>query len=133
MIRNLSEGRASQKRILIMLNKAGVMTQRTLTKTLRVQSASSSEILTKLEEAGLIRRTPNEEDRRTMDVSLTEAGRKEAETAAEQVAALRKEMFDCLTAEEKKVLAALLERLNSEWESRYRERALARTETKETQ
>lgn len=58
MIRNLSEGRASQKRILVLLNKSGVVTQRALTKTLHVQSASSSEILTKMEEAGLIRVRP---------------------------------------------------------------------------
>lgn len=133
MIRNLSEGRASQKRILVLLNKSGVVTQRALTKTLHVQSASSSEILTKMEEAGLILRTPNEEDRRTMDISLTEAGRNEAEAAAKEIAALRKEMFTCLNEEEKTILLSLLEKLNGEWDIRYREKVLARTETKDTQ
>lgn len=131
MIRNLSEGRASQKRILVLLKETGSITQRALTKALCVQSASSSEILTKMEEAGLILRVPNGEDRRTMDISLTNAGRAEAEAAAEQTAAFRNEMFACLTEEEKRTLAALLEKLNGEWEIRCREKALTRAETKE--
>lgn len=132
MIRNLSEGRASQKRILVLLDQTGVITQRELTKKLRVQSASSSEILTKMEEAGLILRALNQEDRRTMDLSLTQAGKKEAEAAKKEIAALRKEMFTCLNEEEKKTLLALLEKLNGEWDNCYRGKASARAETKDT-
>lgn len=68
-----------------------------------------------------------------MDISLTEAGRNEAEAAAKEIAALRKEMFTCLNEEEKTILLSLLEKLNGEWDIRYREKVLARTETKDTQ
>ena len=75
IMRFLYEGKASQKRILIILNELGIMTQRDLTEHLGVQPGSASEILSKLENAGLIIRSQNETDRRTTDVSLTDTGR----------------------------------------------------------
>ena len=119
VLRNYSEDRSSQKRILIMLRNAGTMPQSQLTRELHVHSASSSEILTKMEESGLIQRTASETDHRTMDVSLTSSGLLDAETAMQQMETAQSEMFDCFSSEEKKTLITLLERLNQHWSERY--------------
>lgn len=121
MIRFLFEGKGSQKRILIILHESGSMTQRELTGRMGVQSGSASEVIGKLEGAGLIRRTPSAEDRRTTEVKLTETGKKEALEAVRQRKARHAEMFSCLSAEEKNALLVLTEKLNADWHSRYRD------------
>ena len=65
VMRSLYEGKASQQRILIILNEVGSITQRDLTMRLGIQPGSASEILSKLENAGLIQRAISETDRRT--------------------------------------------------------------------
>ena len=110
MMRFLYEGKASQKRILIILNEVGRITQRDLTERLGIQPGSASEILSKLESAGLILRTQNEADRRTTDVCLTDAGRELAAEALAQRQKRHEEMFSCLSEKEKQELLSLLER-----------------------
>lgn len=121
MIRFLFEGRGSQKRILIILLETGGMTQRELTERLGIQPGSASEVIGKLESAGLILRVQNPEDRRTTDILLTEAGRIQAAEAARQRQSRHQEMFSCLSPEEKETLLALAEKLNADWDLRYRE------------
>lgn len=115
----LYEGKASQKRILIILNETGKITQKDLTERLRVQPASVSEILAKLELAGCITRTPNETDRRTTDVSLTEKGCGLARESERQREKRHEEMFACLGDEEKQQLLGLLEKINNDWRERF--------------
>lgn len=119
MIRFLFEGKGSQKRILIILQEAGNITQRELTERLGIQPGSASEVIGKLESMGLIRRTPSQTDRRTMDIQLTESGRQQAEEAVSQRKARHREMFSCLSEEEKTMLLGLVEKLNRDWDSRY--------------
>lgn len=121
IIRFLFEGKGSQKRVLIILQEAGGMTQRELTRRLGIQPGSASEVIGKLEHAGLIRRTPSGEDRRTVDIQLTESGRVQAGEAARQREERHREMFSCLSEEEKGELLALAEKLNKDWDSRYLE------------
>ena len=78
-MRRISEGRGSQKRVLIVLRETGIITQRELTQRLGIQPGSASEVIGKLEEAGMLIRTPSETDRRTADISLTEAAQVPAE------------------------------------------------------
>lgn len=118
----ISEGKGSQRRILNIINEAGVITQSRLTRLLGIQPGSASEFLGKLEAAGLIVRTPGETDRRTSDVRLTEAGKAQAEEASNQRAERHAEMFACLSATEKDVLIALLEKINGDWNQRYSEK-----------
>ena len=113
------EANAGQKRILMMLAEQGTLTQRELTEQLGVRPGSASEILAKLENAGLVARTQNEADRRTVDVSLTETGAALAEESAERHGALSEEMFACLTEEEQTTLLSLLEKLHADWEERF--------------
>ncbi len=109
--------REGQKRILVLL-KDTPLTQRDLTERLGIQPGSASEILGKLESGGLIERTPNPEDRRTMDIRLTETGEEAAVRAEEEHRAGRAEMFSCLSGEEKTTLISLLERLLEDWAGR---------------
>ena len=119
IMRFLYEGKASQKRILIILNELETITQRDLTEQLGIQPGSASEILSKLESSGLIIRTQNETDRRTTDVSLTDAGRELAAEAFAQRKKRHEEMFSSISEEEKKELLALLERIYADWRIRY--------------
>lgn len=122
MMRQLYEGKGSQKRILIILNESETITQRDLTERLGIQPGSASEILSKLESAGLIVRTQNEEDRRTTDVCLTDHGRELAAEALAQRQKRHKEMFSCLSEGERQELLSLLEKVWMDWRTRYREK-----------
>ena len=118
---SLYEGKASQKRILIILNESEAITQRDLTERLGIQPGSASEILSKLEGSGWIVRTQNEADRRTTDISLTDSGREIAEEALRQRRKRHEEMFSCLSGEEKQELLSLLDKVRCDWKKRYRE------------
>lgn len=118
-MRALSEGRGSQRRILIMLLEAGRITQRRLTERLGIQPGSASEVLAKLEKNGLITRTESSADRRTTDIVLTDQGKSMAEEALRQRQTRHEEMLSALTEEEKNTLLSLLEKLNNDWRERY--------------
>ena len=119
-MRQISEGRGSQKRILILLRESAGMTQKALTVRLGVQPGSVSEVLNKLEQAGLIRRTPSKTDHRTTDIRLTDAGETLARQAAAQRLERHEQMFAVLSGEEKQTLIALLEKVNAYWDRTYR-------------
>ena len=119
IMRFLYEGKASQKRILIIINELETITQRELTEHLGIQPGSASEILSKMENSGLIIRTQNETDRRTTDVRLTDKGRELAAEALAQRQRRHEEMFSCISEEEKEKLLSLLERIYADWRIRY--------------
>lgn len=118
-MRGLYEGRGSQKRVLMVLSEKGTITQRELTEHLGIQPGSASEVIAKLEHAGLVVRTPSQADRRTADLSLTQAGQERAEEAKSQRVQRHIEMFSALSSEEKEQLLALLEKINADWDERY--------------
>ena len=118
----LSEGKGGQKRALIILNKHEKMTQRELTEKLRIQPGSVSELLSKLEEKNWIVRTQNEEDRRNVDIVLTDEGKEQAVVALEERNQLHEDMFTSLSMEEKEQLLGLLEKLNTDFDAKYREK-----------
>lgn len=124
VIRFLYEGRGSQKRILILLNREGEMTQSELTEKLGVQPGSASEVVRKLESAGLIERTPSAADHRTTDIRLTKEGKALAEETLLKRQIRHQEMFACLSDEEKSTLLSLTEKLNADWSERYHERGI---------
>lgn len=112
-IRFLYEGRGSQKNILMTLLKRGEMSQRDLTERLEIKPGSASEVLGKLEESGLIVRTPSESDRRTFILRLTDEGRAAAEEYQRARMERHRRMFSCLSTGEKEDLICLLSKLNS--------------------
>lgn len=112
-----SNGKSSQNHILRILSKSEHMTQRELTAQLGIQPGSASEIIKKLEAAGLITRQSNNEDRRTVDIALTDAGRARVAENSIQSEHL---LFDALSEEEKQQLLSLLEKLGQHWHSHFR-------------
>lgn len=112
------EGKGGQGRVLALLKEEGEMTQRELTEKLGIQPGSASEIIGKLEKAGYLIRTPGLADRRTADVSLTEAGAAMAAEYADKAQARKEEMLSALTEEEKDQMLSLLEKLYSDWEKK---------------
>lgn len=115
-IRFRFEGKGSQERVLGILKEQGDITQRELTERLGIKPGSASELLAKLENAGMILRSQNDEDRRMVNISLTEAGRERAKKVDGLREKKQEEMFACMTAEEKETLLGLLEKLNRGWE-----------------
>ena len=119
VLRQLYEGKGSQARVLIVLGESGPMTQRKLTELLDIQPGSASEVIAKLERAGLIHRSPSRQDRRTVDISLTEEGMRQSLEARQQRIRRHTEMFECLSHEEKQQLLLLLNKLGDDWAVRY--------------
>lgn len=111
-LRFLYDGKDSQRRALVLLLKSGSMSQRELTDRLDIKPGSMSEVLNKLDNKGLIERSPLESDKRTAMVSLTEDGTKKALQALEYRTEKRLEMFSALDDDEKITLLLLLERIN---------------------
>lgn len=120
-IRFYGQGKGGQKQILKLLYDLGDMTQRELTQRLGIRPGSASEVIGKLENAGLIVRETSRTDRRTADIRLTEYGRAKALEAIREKEAYHRKMFSCLSPEEKASLLALTEKLNGYWDDHFRE------------
>lgn len=130
-IRFLYEGRGSQKRILMILEEIGhSITQQELTELIGIKPGSASEVLAKLENTGYIKRTPSEIDRRTVDVELTKSGELSAMEVRIGRGERHEEMFSCLSGDEKKNLLLLLEKVNDDWEKRYRNTNISRKQNR---
>lgn len=117
---NMGE-KAGQARILSVLMEHGAITQRELQDILEVQSGSLSEILNKVESAGLIERRQSERDKRQLEVKLTKDGLAAGAKMQEERGCAAVELFACLSDEEKKALAGLLDKLLDGWEGLERE------------
>lgn len=104
-------GHRGVRRVLRLLNLAdGSLSQRDLTEVLNVQPGSLSELLTKMENRGLITRERQEDDRRHVTVLLTEAGLAKAKEPGPG------DMFSVLDESEKEQLRAILKKLTEAWE-----------------
>jgi DNA-binding MarR family transcriptional regulator len=106
-------GKAGQQRILMRLNTHGKTTQKELQDVLEISSGATSEILQKMEDAGLILRAKSTEDKRQVDLSLTPEGREKAILVEEHYHRTLTRMFECLSAEQKDQLEATLGILNA--------------------
>ncbi len=124
VFRFFHENRGGQKRVLVIINEAGIITQRELTEILQIKPGSVSEQIAKLEAAGLLIRTANATDKRTCDISLTEIGKAAANAAKIELQKSQAEMFESLEAEEKTQLLSLLEKVKSDWDRKYYESRL---------
>lgn len=121
-LRRISEGKGSQKRVLMILLESGGMTQRELTARLGIQPGSASEVIGKLEVAGCLIRNPSDTDRRTTNIVLTDMGKTVAQEAFSQRTQRHQQMFACLSDAEKESLLGFLEKLNGDWDEKYRKR-----------
>ena len=109
-------GRSGQQHILVTLLKHGKhMTQRDLQELCNISSGSLSEVLAKMECAGLIERTRSEDDRRQLDIALTDEGEERAEKVIEERQVFESTCLSCLTEGEQEQLAGMLDRLAEHW------------------
>lgn len=110
-------GRSGQTPIICLLAKnGGQMSQQELGMHFTLKPGSLSEILSKMETAGLIERTRNPQDRRQLFVRLTEEGQRRAELDQAGRVAFRRAAFTPLTAAEQEQLITMLEKIRTRWE-----------------
>ena len=110
-------GRSGKIPILCMLDRrGGQMSQQELGSCFELKPGSLSEILSKLESAGLIERTRDPKDRRQLFIRLTDEGRAAALKAHAGREAFRQKAFSALTPEEQEQLIDMLERIRITWE-----------------
>lgn len=105
-----------QGRLLVLLNRYGALTQRELIELTGRRSATLSEQLEGMERAGLIVRRKNEQDKRNVDVELTEQGKLAAAKALENRQAYADKLFAAVPQRKKQQLAGLLDALLHTWE-----------------
>jgi DNA-binding MarR family transcriptional regulator len=105
---------AGEYDVLAALRRTGPphsLTPTELSRSILVSSATMTERLTRLERRGLIRRTHSDQDRRSVSVGLTPAGRRLIDSAAEDLLATQARLLEGLTGADRRALAQLLAKL----------------------
>jgi DNA-binding MarR family transcriptional regulator len=87
------------------------MTQSEIGEQLAVQGATITNILQRMEEAGLVTRRRDEEDNRLVRVNLTEAGRERERAITEQFLKLERAVFEGISDSDRVVLRQLLNQM----------------------
>lgn len=109
-------GRSGKQHILAKLHQAGGrLSQRELQERSHISSAALSEVLSKLEMEGLVTRSRSDEDRRQMDITLTEEGITQAIMRKREFEAFESECLSCLSEDERIQLLEMLDRLAELW------------------
>jgi DNA-binding MarR family transcriptional regulator len=109
-----------QGRILSLLKLEPKMSQKKLAFLLGIRPQSMGELLAKLEQSGDIVRMPSEEDKRALDIELTEKGMSEA-VKNEDASAFdqnHEDVFSCLTADEQDHMNNYMDKLIEELKSK---------------
>ena len=101
-------GKAGQQRILMTLLSLEHMSQKELQDRLEISSGSMSEILQKMEDASLITRTKSADDKRQVDLALSEQGKIVALQVKTQYHQSLMRIFECLSGEQKDQLESIL-------------------------
>jgi len=101
-------GKSGQQRILMRLSNRGPTTQKELQDVLEISSGALSEILQKMEDSGLILRTKSAEDKRQVNLLLTQLGHEKAQSVETHYHRTLDRMFECLSAEQKDQLEETL-------------------------
>ena len=112
-------GKWSQARALRELRWHGEMTQRLLREHMSIQQSSLSELVKKMEEQGLIRRSPCVTDRRQVVLSITEEGLRLLSESEETDLQQNITYMQVLTDEEQQTLYELLTKLDAGWSASY--------------
>lgn len=87
------------------------LTQKELSKELRIRPASLGELVDKLQQSGYVERRVNEKDKRSSNVYLTEEGRRSANEVMQSRMELVDRIFSGLSEEEKNQLSTLMSKL----------------------
>ncbi len=104
-----------QGRVLAILKLQPEISQKELGFLLDMRNQSLGELLSKLEKAGAVTREASEEDRRSMNIKLTERGAKLIEQSRQKPDDVGR-VFECLSTEDTEKLREILEHLSGELE-----------------
>ena len=107
----------SQNRILSLINREGPMTQKALMCKMQIQPGSLSEVLSKVETAGLVERRRCEDDRRNFEIRLTQEGVMQAEAFERDRQDMARLLFEPLSPSEKENLMDILTKLHGHWDA----------------
>lgn len=105
---------AGEYDVLAALRRTGPphrLTPTELSRTVLVNSPTTTERLTRLEQRGLVRRTRSDRDRRSVSVKLTAAGRNLIDSAVKDLLTIEARLLDGLTKTDQRALASLLAKL----------------------
>jgi DNA-binding MarR family transcriptional regulator len=97
--------------LLFVIGKVPRVEQITAARLLGLDRSTCGMVAARLEERGLIRRTPNAADRRRRQLELTRAGRQLLRRAQPMALHAQKELLSPLTAEEQQVFLRCLDKL----------------------
>lgn len=109
-------GLSGQMRVLRFLHNHGDITQREMQEALCIKSAAMSELISRLEDKGLIVRTQSIQDKRKKVLGLTAEGERVFSRQARFEEHL--DLFSPLTLQERRLLESILLRLNHDWRNR---------------
>jgi MarR family transcriptional regulator for hemolysin len=101
----------SQLPVLRALGEGGALAQKDLARIARVEQPTMAEMLVRMEQAGLVQRQPNPDDRRGTLTSLTRGARARFAKARDVLVAAEREAFTDFTEAEKALLVSLLQRV----------------------
>lgn len=103
----------SQATVLCKLYVQNGMTQSEIAAQLSVQGATVTDMLQRMEEAGLVTRRRDPDDNRLVRVYLTEIGKKQERSITEQFMKLENAIFADFADDEREVMRKLLRRAMS--------------------
>ncbi len=117
-LRNHTEGKGSQRRVLFFLRERGPMTQQAILEEMGVRAASLSELLSKLEAKGYVKKEKSEADKRHYNVSITREGLLALDDMHLKHQATMSDLLSGLEPEERAQLGELLAKLHAQWSQR---------------
>ncbi len=124
--------RHGQDRVLTMIALQEGINQKDLAFLLGIRPQTLGEMLSKLEERGLVERKKSETDARAIQVTLTDEGRARASEIAKRRALAAADFFSVLTDEEKDQLSSILDKLGAELDEHRPKRCCKHAEENET-
>lgn len=124
-------GRHGQNRVLATLVLSDGLSQKDLAYLLGIRPQSLGEALDKLESSKLVVRRQNEEDKRVMNVFLTEAGRVRAAKVAEDRKKSANDVFGILTDEEKEQYASIMGKIIAQLDADLSEKSASKKDVDE--
>lgn len=104
-----------QQRVLTMLSRHDSMSQRDLLEEMGLARATLSELLTRLEEKGLIERERSKADRRVIIISLTKKGKAASKKIVAIESDIADEAFAPLSAAQKDDMKSMLDAMLQSW------------------
>jgi MarR family transcriptional regulator, organic hydroperoxide resistance regulator len=104
-----------QAGMLFLLNQQDGRTMTELSRLLFTENSSMTRLVDRMEKAGLVQRQTDPQDRRTLIISITEAGRKQSVAAKKIVKGVNEEIKTNLSAEELEIFKKVLGRLKKNY------------------